>query len=86
MNNVVNRLGLTTWMGSPRANALTDIVVPPEQVEAFSTEMAVMKPQTMHEDLGVSIEVEGRYGVYAGAYFRLYSADVCGWLDGICEG
>lgn len=55
VQGMVDRLGLATWMGAPRANAKTDIVVPPERVSAFEAETAGMDSLLMHDDLGASM-------------------------------
>ncbi|KAH8899090.1 zinc carboxypeptidase [Thozetella sp. PMI_491] len=67
VNGIVEKLGLTTWKGAPRANAMADIVVPPAQLEAFNAEIGDMQSITMHEDLGASIAEESNFGVYAAA-------------------
>lgn len=66
VQNIVDRLGLTTWKGKPRANADADIVVPPSLIGAFEAEIAGMKAVTMHDDLGASIADEASFSVYAG--------------------
>ncbi|KAL1837079.1 hypothetical protein VTJ49DRAFT_4307 [Mycothermus thermophilus] len=65
LNNVVDKLGLSTWKGRPRPNAQADIVVPPSQLAAFEAEVAGLKKVTMHEDLGLSIEDETSFSTYA---------------------
>jgi hypothetical protein len=66
VNNIIDKLGLTTWKGHPRAGAASDIVVPPSQVEAFGAEITGMEAITMHEDLGASIAEETTFSAYAG--------------------
>jgi hypothetical protein len=66
VNGIVEKLGLATWKGAPRANAMADIVVPPAQLEAFNAEIGDMDSITMHEDLGASIAEESDFSVYAG--------------------
>ena len=66
VNNVISKLGLTTWKGAPRAGAFADIVVPPSKIDAFNSEIAGMDTITMHEDLGASISEESNFHVYAG--------------------
>ena len=68
VRNIVSNLGLSTWKGAPRANAMADIVVPPHQLDAFNSEIANMQFITMHENLGASIAEEAKFGVYAGTY------------------
>ncbi len=68
VKNLVSNLGLSTWKGAPRANAMADIVVPPHQLDAFNSEVENMQLITMHEDLGASISEEAKFGVYAGTY------------------
>ncbi|KAK3299584.1 carboxypeptidase [Chaetomium fimeti] len=65
VQDMVDRLGLATWMGKPRANANTDIVVPPSVLGAFEAEIAGMKAVTMHNDLGASIANEATFSTYA---------------------
>lgn len=67
VTNMINRLGLTTWKGNPRAGAAADIVVPPSQIDAFEAEIAGMGAITMHENLGASIAEESTFSVYAGS-------------------
>lgn len=66
VNGVINKLQLNTWKGVPRAGALADIVVPPEQVDEFNAEISGLNVTTMHEDLGLSIADESSFSVYAG--------------------
>ncbi|KAK0639674.1 carboxypeptidase [Cercophora newfieldiana] len=61
---IIERLGLNTWMGAPRAGHPSDIVVPPNQVANFLAETRGMTYITMHEDLGKSIEAEAPVGIY----------------------
>jgi len=63
---IVERLGLTTWMGAPRAGHPSDIVVSPSQVANFLAEVRGMSYITMHEDLGKSIESESPVSAYRG--------------------
>ncbi|KXX80208.1 Metallocarboxypeptidase A [Madurella mycetomatis] len=65
VNNVIGKLGLTTWKGAPRPGAPADIVVPPSEVAAFETEISGMEAVTMHEDLGASIAEESTFSTYA---------------------
>ncbi|KAH6845741.1 carboxypeptidase [Chaetomium sp. MPI-CAGE-AT-0009] len=65
VQNMVDRLGLATWKGKPRANADADIVVPPSALGAFEAEIAGMKAVTMHKDLGASIADEESFSTYA---------------------
>lgn len=68
---IVDRLGLSTWKGAPRAGSFADVVVPPAQVDAFRGEIAGMEAVvTMHEDLGASIAEEASFQAYAGKYSR----------------
>ncbi|GAB1317997.1 hypothetical protein MFIFM68171_08207 [Madurella fahalii] len=65
VNNIIGKLGLTTWKGAPRAGAAADIVVPPSEVAAFEAEISGMNAITMHEDLGASIAEESTFSTYA---------------------
>lgn len=73
VNNIVGKLGLTTWKGAPRAGAASDIVVPPSEVAAFEAAVAGMEVVTMHEDLGASIAEESTFGVYAGMFVPVHN-------------
>lgn len=65
INDVVDRLNLQTWKPAKKAGSFADIVVPPSQLDAFSKEALDLKPVVMHEDLGVSIEAESTFQIYA---------------------
>ncbi|KAL2195240.1 carboxypeptidase [Corynascus similis CBS 632.67] len=65
VNGIIDRLGLTTWKGKPRAGAAADIVIPPSQADAFVAETTGMEAVTMHEDLGASIAQESTFHIYA---------------------
>ncbi|KAM7200875.1 zinc carboxypeptidase [Naviculisporaceae sp. PSN 640] len=65
VSGIVNKLGLTTWKGAPRAGTFADIVVPPTEVATFETEVSGMDVITMHEDLGASIDEESTFQTYA---------------------
>ncbi|KAK4214253.1 hypothetical protein QBC37DRAFT_342421 [Rhypophila decipiens] len=65
VSGIVNKLGLTTWKGAPRAGTFADIVVPPTEVAAFNQEVSGMDVVTMHQDLGASIDEENAFGTYA---------------------
>ncbi|KAK1251519.1 hypothetical protein MKX07_006998 [Trichoderma sp. CBMAI-0711] len=58
INDVVDRLNLQTWKPAKKAGSFADIVVHPDQLEAFQQETQDLKPVVMHEDLGLSIEAE----------------------------
>lgn len=68
VNGIIDRLGLTTWKGKPRAGAAADIVIPPSQADAFVAETTGMEAVTMHEDLGASIAQESTFHIYAGTF------------------
>ncbi|KAK5659583.1 hypothetical protein OQA88_785 [Cercophora sp. LCS_1] len=65
VNGVIDKLGLSTWMGKPKAGGKSDIVVPPSAVDAFAKEVEGLGLLAMHEDLGASIRAQEEYGVYA---------------------
>lgn len=65
VSGIVNKLGLTTWKGAPRAGTFADIVVPPTELAAFEQEVTGMEVVTMHEDLGASIDEQNSFGAYA---------------------
>ena len=66
VNDLINSLSLSTWKGSPKAGATSDIVVPPSQVQAFEQGTADFDTQVMHDNLGASIQDESKFEVYAG--------------------
>lgn len=66
VSSIIERLGLSTWKGKPKAGGHSDIVVPPSQIQAFETAIKGMKVSTMHEDLGASIAQESTFHTYAG--------------------
>lgn len=56
---VVDKLQLETWKSFRKPGAYADVVVPPEQREAFDAEVAGMEGvEIMHEDLAASIAAE----------------------------
>ncbi|KAK2024406.1 zinc carboxypeptidase [Colletotrichum zoysiae] len=65
VNDIVNKLQLSTWKGAPRAGAFADIVVPAADVGTFEAEIAGLNVTTMHEDLGASIASESTFSTYA---------------------
>ncbi len=66
INAIVADLGLTTWKGAPKAGGLADIVVPPQQADAFHSRIGSIEMATMHEDLGAAIATESSFGAYGG--------------------
>jgi hypothetical protein len=66
INSIVDKLGLQTWKGKPKANAPADIVVPPSQLKAFEAGIAGLTAVTMHENLGAAIDDESSFSAYAG--------------------
>ncbi|KAH6633956.1 carboxypeptidase [Chaetomium sp. MPI-SDFR-AT-0129] len=65
VSSIIERLGLSTWKGKPKAGGHSDIVVPPSQIQAFETAVKGMTVATMHEDLGASIAQESTFHTYA---------------------
>jgi hypothetical protein len=68
--NLISSLSLPTWKGAPQGipkpNSHVDLVVPAAKIAAFEQRTAGMTLETMHEDLGMAIEEEGRMAKYAG--------------------
>jgi hypothetical protein len=68
--DLISTLSLPTWKGAPQGipkpNSHVDLVVPADKVAAFEQLTAGMTLETMHENLGLAIEEEGRMSVYAG--------------------
>ena len=63
-------LGLPTWKGAPQGipkpNSRVDLVVPADKMGEFESRVqkSGLDVDTMHEDLGLAIEEEGRMSVY----------------------
>jgi hypothetical protein len=68
--DLISSLSLPTWKGAPQGipkpNSYVDLVVPVDKIAAFEQLTAGMTLETMHEDLGLAIEEEGRMAEYAG--------------------
>ncbi|KAF2714342.1 hypothetical protein K504DRAFT_477890 [Pleomassaria siparia CBS 279.74] len=62
---VVDNLQLKTWKGRVGHSAVVDVVVPPTQIEAFTS--SGLDTKLMHDDLGASIADETNFPVYASA-------------------
>ncbi|ODA83571.1 hypothetical protein RJ55_02085 [Drechmeria coniospora] len=79
VNDVIAKLGLSTWQPPSRKGAFADIEVPPSKLAAFRREMKGMDMVAMHEDLGSSIADEGAFQTYVegslnGTWFNSYHA------------
>src|SRR5947207_12144615 len=55
VNDIIEKLSLSTWKGGPKANGFADIVIPPHQIQNFYESTAHMSTAVMHNDLGASI-------------------------------
>lgn len=68
--DLISSLSLPTWEGSsqgiPKPNSYVDLVVPADKIAAFEQLTDGMTLETMHEDLGMTIEEEERMTEYAG--------------------
>lgn len=68
--DLISTLSLPTWKGAPQGipkpNSHVDLVVPADKVTAFEKLTVSMALETLHEDLGLAIEKEGRMATYAG--------------------
>jgi hypothetical protein len=68
--DLISTLSLPTWKGAPQGipkpNSNVDLVVLADKIAAFEQLTAGMTLETMHEDLGLAIEEEGRMAEYTG--------------------
>ncbi|KAK0631077.1 zinc carboxypeptidase [Bombardia bombarda] len=64
VSGIVEKLGLSTWKGAPRAGTFSDIVVPPQSLAAFTKATVGMNSAVMHDDLGASIAEESAFQTY----------------------
>ncbi|KAJ1329880.1 carboxypeptidase A4 [Microdochium nivale] len=90
VTDIVNKLGLSTWKGAPKAGHYTDIVVAPEKIAAFTKATAGMERSVLHENLGQSIAAESEFPAFSIAavnstWFNSYHpyADHLGFLRGL---
>lgn len=65
VKNVIQKLSLSTWNGSPKAHSEVDVVVPADQVANFDSSTADLNSSIMHQNLGASIAKETDYPLYA---------------------
>ncbi|WEW58670.1 hypothetical protein PRK78_004138 [Emydomyces testavorans] len=56
--SLINELKLNTWKFPSKVGAAADVVVSPAQLSAFEKATAGLTLETMHEDLGASIDAE----------------------------
>jgi hypothetical protein len=70
VNDIIDKLSLSTWKGGPKANGFADIVIPPRQIQSFYESTAHMSSEVMHNDLGASIAEESKFDVYVGMSTR----------------
>src|SRR5438105_988076 len=73
VNDIIEKLSLSTWKGGPKTNGFADIVIPPHQIQSFYESTAHMNTEVMHDDLGASIAEESEFSVYAGMSNRRLS-------------
>ncbi|KAF2843258.1 hypothetical protein M501DRAFT_926284 [Patellaria atrata CBS 101060] len=64
VDNIVSSLSLQTWKAAAKNTGHVDVVVPPEQLEAFEEATADLETSVMHKNLGASIAQEEDFGVY----------------------
>ncbi|KAL8917089.1 MAG: hypothetical protein Q9208_008168 [Pyrenodesmia sp. 3 TL-2023] len=65
VKDVIQKLSLSTWNGSPKANSEVDVVVPADQVANFDASTADLDSRIMHQNLGAAIAEETDYPLYA---------------------
>ncbi|KAI4236000.1 MAG: hypothetical protein LQ349_002802 [Xanthoria aureola] len=75
VKTLIKDLSLTTWNGSPKANAEVDIVVPADKVAEFESSTTDLAKTVMHENLGAAIAEESD-----GSDYRVGSANAT-WFD-----
>lgn len=73
VTDIVNKLGLSTWKGAPKAGHYTDIVVAPEKIAAFTKATAGMERSVLHENLGQSIAAESEFPAFSSMCHALLS-------------
>lgn len=71
LKNLVSKLQLETWKGTPGTSEIVDVMVPPTQIRDFEASTDGIETQIMHENLGLSIADEETFSIYAGNYPRL---------------
>lgn len=69
VKDLIQKLSLSTWNGSPKANSEVDVVVPADQVANFDTSTADLDSRIMHQNLGAAIAEETDYPLYASQQF-----------------
>ena len=69
VTGIVNKLGLSTWKGAPKAGYMADIVVAPEKFDDFTKATEGMELTVMHENLGQSIAAESEFPAFSGMCF-----------------
>ncbi|KAF4626386.1 hypothetical protein G7Y89_g11771 [Cudoniella acicularis] len=66
--NIIKQLQLPTWKGVqegvPKAGGTVDLVVPADKVTEFNQLMTGINHEVLHDDLGASIEAEGKTKPY----------------------
>lgn len=75
VKTLIKDLSLSTWNGSPKANAEVDIVVPADKVAEFESSTTDLAKTVMHENLGAAIVEESDGSDYRGVFLL-----VQGWL------
>ncbi|KAI4225539.1 MAG: hypothetical protein L6R36_003845 [Xanthoria steineri] len=79
VKTLIKDLSLSTWNGSPKANAEVDIVVPADKVAEFESSTTDLAKTVMHENLGAAIAEESdgsdyRIGSANATWFNTYHA------------
>ncbi|KAH8726546.1 hypothetical protein GQ44DRAFT_748965 [Phaeosphaeriaceae sp. PMI808] len=65
LNDVVSKLQLEIWKGSPSSSSVVDVMVGPTQVQDFEASTEGIETRIMHQNLGLSIADEETFSVYA---------------------
>ncbi|KAL8894456.1 MAG: hypothetical protein Q9207_008498 [Kuettlingeria erythrocarpa] len=65
VKDLIQKLSLSSWNGSPKVNSEVDLVVPADQVADFDSSTANLDSSIMHQNLGASIAKETDYPLYA---------------------
>lgn len=65
LKNLVSKLQLETWKGTPGTSEIVDVMVPPTQIRDFEASTDGIETQIMHENLGLSIADEETFSIYA---------------------
>lgn len=83
VDNIISKLSLETWR--PNVDGMSaDVVVPASKLSKWKSMAASLNTETMHEDLGVSIEEESTFQAY-GKFIASRYAGVVSYNDPACS-